>query len=107
MCIRDRLYLIFPTLSLIGLGIFFFASVLIDVDHYIFFVLRKKSWNLRKAYKHFRDLGKYLRKLPIKERQKYHTGIYIFHGFEPMAFVILMGILFHKYLFFVAGGMFF
>ena len=56
------LFLIFPTLGLIGAGIIFLSSFLIDVDHYIYYVLKENKFSPRKAIHHFLEKRKRLSK---------------------------------------------
>lgn len=99
------LFFIFPALEIIPILVFFLSSFLIDFDHYLYFIIKEKSFNLKKAYFWFRERGKRLRKIPKNERKNYSTGTYIFHGVEPLVLVILLGISVHKYFFWVAAGM--
>lgn len=99
-------YLIFH-ITLFDLFLIFFASVLIDFDHYIWYVYRKKSPNLKKAYLWFKEKRKIWFKFPEKEREKYKRAYLIFHSIEfwiilsMLSFVnkifvfILIGVLFH------------
>jgi len=73
----------------------FLASVLIDVDHYLFYVKRKDDWNLKTAFNWFVALEKKHKPLAL-----------IFHNIE---FVILILILsfFHNFFLFILIGLLF
>ena len=104
------LFILFPKVGLIEATLIFFSSSLLDIDHYIYYVYHKKSWNLKKAYKWFVLRVKELKKLPKEEQGKYKKPLLIFHGIEfwwififlsflfPLTFWILIGILLHTFL---------
>jgi len=84
------LYLLFPQISLIGLLIILFSSVLIDVDHYFYYFIRTKNLNLIKCYKwHEVHLSKIL-SASMSERKKIYTGFYFFHGIEWLIILFLL-----------------
>lgn len=90
------LYLIF-NLSLFDVSLFFLASVVIDIDHYLFYILRTREFNPVKLYKRHKSL-------PINHKMMVH----IFHTIEftvlallfsllnPVFFMVLWGVLFHS-----------
>ncbi len=87
--------------------IIFLASVLIDIDHYLFYVYKKKDLNLRRAYNYFVRRMEKWRFLPAKKREKYKKPIIIFHGVEffllliffsyinPFFYLVFIGIAIH------------
>ncbi len=97
------LVLIFPQINLIGLSIIFLSSVLIDVDHMVYFVLKKKNLSLPRAYHWFVEKGDYWLSLPLGEKKIYCWPIFIFHGIEFVFFLILLSFLFPVFLFVVIG----
>ncbi|MFH1591921.1 MAG: hypothetical protein ABIB47_00970 [Candidatus Woesearchaeota archaeon] len=74
---------------------FLIGSFLIDVDHYLWYVFRFKSFNLKKAY---------IYSLPENKREK--DSLHIFHVWE---FWVLLGLLsfIHKFIFIVFVGVVF
>ncbi|MDP2673070.1 MAG: hypothetical protein Q8O84_04625, partial [Nanoarchaeota archaeon] len=44
------LFLIFPFIGLSGFLIIFISSVLIDIDHYLFYVFKNRIFSINKAY---------------------------------------------------------
>ena len=58
---------------------FFEISLIVDVDHYLFLIIKKNSFNLRKSYFYHKNLPK-----------KHKPIMHIFHCIE---FLILIGIL--------------
>ena len=98
------LYLFF-SISLTNSLIFFLASFLIDVDHYLYYVYRKKDLSLKRAFRWFIALDKKHCSLPRKERNKYDYGVVIFHGIEPVSLIFLLGLALNlPFMFFIAAG---
>jgi len=107
------IYALYPKITLTGAFIVFLASFLIDVDHYLIYVYKKKSCNLNKAFKWFKSQQENWGRLPEKERKNYKEQILLFHGVEFVLLLtflsifselfkyILIGILFHLALDFV------
>lgn len=101
------LLIIYPQISLIGFFLLFFSSVLIDVDHYLYYLLKKKDWSLRRAYKWFMSNEKKFLSLPRKLRNNYHGGFFFLHGVEVLFILILLTMFVSKYFFFIFIGIFF
>ena len=55
------------------IAIFFLTAFFIDVDHYIYFIFKKKSFNLKKAYKYFLCLNKEMKTKKIRLLVFLHT----------------------------------
>ncbi len=101
------LLLIFPQIGIIEAGLIFFSSVLIDIDHYFYYLYKKKDFSLSKAYKYWIKNREKWRKLKKKDYKKYKINPMPFHGFElliillilslinPIFFWIFLGILLH------------
>ncbi|GAH03477.1 unnamed protein product [marine sediment metagenome] len=94
--------LIFPQIGLPGFLIIILSSVLIDVDHYIYYVYNKKDWSLKNAYNWHIERGKKERLLK-KERLKYKEIILIFHGIEYLSLLIILSII-HKFFLWILIG---
>ncbi|MDD5086959.1 MAG: hypothetical protein PHV16_04365 [Candidatus Nanoarchaeia archaeon] len=69
--------------------IIFLASILIDVDHYIFYIVNQKSFNIKKAHEFF----------VLSES----TFILPFHTAEFLVALLFLS-LFHSFFFFVLFG---
>ena len=95
------LFLVAPQIGFISVAIIILASVLIDVDHYVYHFYKEKNFNLKKAYTYFVDYGKKIKKLPRQERNKTFIGIFLLHGFEIMFLLLLATIFVSKYFLFV------
>ncbi len=113
--ISGFLLLVFPQMGLVGASIIFLSSVLIDVDHYLYFVFVKKDLSLPRAFKWFKRTHYYLMKLSIKERQKHNEAFLFLHGIEPLillflfskiwffSFYIALGFIIHLFLDYIAS----
>ncbi|MEK6913698.1 MAG: hypothetical protein AABW47_03450 [Nanoarchaeota archaeon] len=98
------IYFIFPQISLIGLLIVFFSSVLIDVDHYFYYFIRTKNLNLTKCYGWYDAHLRKILSLPMSGRKKVYTGFYIFHGIEPLIVLFFLGISVSQFFMFTLTG---
>lgn len=74
----------------IGVLIFFLSSVLIDVDHYFYYIFEKKNISLKSAYTWFLLKKKKLLSLSKNERNKHKKFILIFHGIEPLIVLLIL-----------------
>ena len=84
------LFILFPSISILGALIIFLSSIAIDIDHYIYFILLKKSISLKKAYDWFVIDRKFWLELSPQKREKFRKKILFLHGVE---FLILLGVL--------------
>ena len=87
--------------------IIFLASVLIDVDHYLYYVFEKKRFSLKSAYNWFKIEKAKFHDLSREEKKKHRYFILIFHGIEsllilyvlslyiPILFYVFLGFLIH------------
>jgi len=98
------LLLLFPLISWTGFLIIFASSVLIDVDHYLFYVFIKKNWSLKNAYNWFSIRAKRFEFLPKPERKKKAKSCpCIFHGIEAIIILILLSF-YHKFFLYILIG---
>ena len=44
------IFLIFPSIGILGFLLIFLSSFLVDVDHYLYYVYKNRKLSLRKAY---------------------------------------------------------
>lgn len=96
--------IIFPQIGFIGFFIIIISTVLIDIDHYLYFVYKKKSWNLKHAYDWFIETGKKFYALPKEERDKFYLGLCFLHGIEILFILSILGIFISKYFLFIFIG---
>ena len=102
------LYFIFHA-GIVNSLIVLFASVLIDIDHYLFYAIGKNDWKPKNAFNFFLHLRKRFEALPKHERKKYHTGFFPLHSIEFLAisiFLLVLGVagIFTSFLLFVLLG---
>ncbi|MBU1246185.1 MAG: hypothetical protein ABIJ20_04565 [Nanoarchaeota archaeon] len=73
----------------------FFSGFFIDIDHYLYYILKKRNFNLKKAYQcETKPFGR--DRLHIFHTIEFYTlifGLAIFHNFF---FFILIGLSFHQ-----------
>jgi hypothetical protein len=98
------LFLVFPSITLIGAGIIFFSSFLIDVDHYIYYIFKKKKINLIRAVNYFLEKRKKLHNMGIKKRNEFYSGFCFFHGIESLIVFFILGIFISKYFLLIFMG---
>jgi len=79
--------------SMAVLAIIFASSILIDFDHYLFYVWRKKDFSLVRAYEFYMNM----------ERPTVKSGIMIFHTIEFFIFVLLISFALPWVTFILAG----
>ena len=93
------IYLLFP-ITIIQASLLFLSSFLIDVDHYLFYIWRKKDFSLKNAYNYHIQLGKINPKNKKPAMMIFHTAEFIIllailSYFIPILTFILIGLLFH------------
>lgn len=98
------LLIIFPQIGLIGFLIIALSNVLVDTDHYIYYIFKKKDFNLKKAYHWFIERRKIVDSLSKEERKKYKRDILIFHGFEFLLLILFFYLTIDKVFFWVFLG---
>ncbi|MAH03331.1 hypothetical protein CMI39_00925 [Candidatus Pacearchaeota archaeon] len=94
---------IFPQIGLIGFLLIFSSTVLIDVDHYIYYVYKKKDWKINNAYSWFIKKTKKFHTLSRTQRNKVYGGFCFLHGTEILL-VLLLFTIFSKYFLFIFIG---
>lgn len=97
------LFLLFPQIEWVGFLLIFSSSILIDVDHYLYYVYKKKDLNLINAHKWFIEHEKKFFFLSRKERADFYSAFSFLHGIEILLFLLLLSI-FSKYFFFIFIG---
>jgi len=99
------IWLFFPQISWIGFLLIFLSSVLIDFDHYLYYVIKKKDFSLRNAYYLFLQQSNLLKKLSHEEKRSHSYGIILFHGVECWILLFLLTFV-NKLFIFVLIGVF-
>lgn len=79
--------------------LFFAGGILIDIDHYIFYVLRFRRFDPKGMFRYFHDVLKMRHESP-------YVGLFIFHTSE---FFLITGILsiYFRFFFYILIGMLF
>ena len=95
-----------PNITWISLSIILFSSVLIDGDHYLYYILKTRNFNLIKCYKWYKKHLEETLALPMNERKKRYTGFYVLHGIEPLIVLFLLGISVSQFFMFIFIGFF-
>jgi hypothetical protein len=85
------LFLLFPEIGIIKAGIIFASSVLIDIDHHIYHVFKKRIWSLKQTYKNSLEEFKIYMKLSKTQQKKVYSGIFFLHGVEILIVLLLLG----------------
>ena len=73
-----------------GVLILFLSSFLIDVDHYLYYVIIKKRFSLKSSYNWHKIRRDKFLQLSFKERKKHRKCILILHGIEPILILFLL-----------------
>lgn len=90
------LYFLFPKIGIPGLFIIFLSSILIDVDHYLAFVIREKNLSLIKAYNWTIE----------KMNRKEYLGFHFLHTIEVHILVVILTFFWHIFFFVFIGFLF-
>jgi acyl-coenzyme A synthetase/AMP-(fatty) acid ligase len=85
--------------------IFFLSSVLIDLDHYLYYIYEKKDFSLKKAYSWHKLTRERFHNLSKEEKKKHKYFVLIFHGFEILVIMLALSKV-YPVLFFVFLGFF-
>ena len=98
------LFFLFPQIGFISLGIIILSSVLIDVDHYLWYVRKKKDYNLKNAYNWFVEIVKKGLSFPRLERNLFYSGFCFLHGIEFLFILSIFGIFLSEFFLFIFLG---
>jgi len=84
------IFFAFPQVGWLGFLIILLSSVLIDFDHYLYYVITQKDLSLRRAYGWFIKNRKIWLSLSKKQKETFESGIIIFHGIECWILLVLL-----------------
>lgn len=90
---------IFDKSLLFLLSIIFLSSILIDVDHYIYYVFKKRDLNLRKAFNWFLEHRKEFERNPKPFR-------FVCHSIEFLSILAILSLYFNILFFIFLGFVF-
>lgn len=77
-------------LDLSNVIIFFASSVLMDIDHYFYYLYEKKDYSLKRAYNWNKITRARFHNLSREEKKRHRYFVLIFHGIEILALVLAM-----------------
>ena len=97
-------FFLFPSVGILGATIIFASSFLIDVDHYIYYIYKKKNLNLIRAYHWFKKNTKRCKTLTKEQKEKVHFGTYFLHGAEILILLFILGNFLSYIFFFILIG---
>lgn len=100
------IFLIMPSIGLIGFMLIALTSVLVDVDHYVYYVYKTKDFSIARANAWFKRKGKKFLALPYSSRKNYYRAFLFLHGVEWIILFILLSWI-SIYFCFVAIGLMF
>jgi len=95
---------LFPQIGWIGFLMIVLSTVLIDVDHYLYYVYKRKNYNLKNAYEWYIQNRKKLHLLSRKQRNKVYPGFFFLHGIEILFILSLLWGFVSEYFFFIFIG---
>ncbi len=98
------LFFIFPQIGWIEFFIIIASTILIDFDHYVYYVYKKKNLNLKKAYYWFFENCKKYCSLSREQKNKYYTGFCFLHGVEILVILFFLGKFFSVYFYYILIG---
>jgi len=98
------LILIVPEIGFVGFSLILLSTVLIDVDHYIYYVVRKKDLSLINAYKWFLKNREKFFRLSCKEKLNLYSAWCFFHGIEILIILFILTFCISEYFSFVFMG---
>jgi|SRR3989344_1236978 len=96
------LFLIFP-ITILEASIIFLSSFLIDFDHYLFYLYKKKDVNLKNSFNDFIKRGKEYRKLSKEQKEELKQPIFLFHGVEFWSILLILSFVNKIFIFILIG----
>ena len=101
------LFIFCPKINLFFAIIIFLSSFFVDIDHYLFRAWKLNQKNIFKAYISNLSEKKAHNNSYKENRKNKIPGFYIFHGFEIIIILFLLGFSIHKLFYFIALGILF
>ena len=84
------LFFINPSIGFLGALLIVLSTVLVDIDHYIFYAIKKRDLSLINAYKWYQSNRVKTHHLSKKEKSKIYFGFHFLHGIEIFAIIYLL-----------------
>jgi len=104
MCAAAILFIIYPEIRVSNILIFATSSVLIDVDHYVYYLFKKKDFNFFRAQQWYLKLQNKCCSLTPEQRPKTYFGIFFLHGLESIIIFGLLGFFISEIFYFISLG---
>ena len=96
------IYFLF-NITLFQTAIVFISSLLIDIDHYLLYIFRKKDFSLINSIKYFKERRKRWLLMKPEKRKHHKRAIFIFHGIEFWLLLVIISIYFNLIWFVLLG----
>lgn len=97
------IWLIEPSTSIWAILTIFLSSVLIDVDHYIYYLIKRRDIRLSVAYREYLKKRIFWHGLSQKEKENYSIGLIFMHGIEFIIILLLLSLV-HEFFMWVLIG---
>jgi len=81
----------------------FLSSILIDADHYLYYIYEQRDLSLKKAYNWCTMNKDKIRKLSPEKRHGFYNFIFIFHGIEVLLIVLILSRFYYPIFFIFIG----
>lgn len=98
------IFVVYPSVNVLGLAIIVLSSVLIDIDHYFYYIYKRKNINPIKAYKWYTTNRKKCCSLAKEQKAQVHFGTYCLHGIEILIILLLLGFFASNLFYFILIG---
>ena len=91
------LLLLILKINIISTAIIFFSSFLIDVDHYILYVINKKDWSLSSSYNLYKNVQRnHKPMMHILHTIEFLIILFIAGFYIPSLMLMFLGFIFHS-----------
>ncbi len=98
------IFLIFPSVGIMNAAIILAASVLIDIDHYFYYIYKIKKLSPIKAYEWYRGHHKKCKAIPKEKKSEIHFGTCVLHGIEILILLFALGFFVSNIFYFILIG---
>ncbi len=98
------IFLYFPSFGLLNISIIVLSSVLIDVDHYLYYVYKKNDKSVIRAYRWYMVTHRKCKTLSKEQKKKIHFGTFFLHGIEVLIILLVLGFFVSDIFYFILLG---
>jgi hypothetical protein len=96
--------LLIPQIQLLGFSIILLSSIFIDIDHYFYYIIKKRDFHIGRAYMWFNYKTKKMLSLSPQKRRDYYAGFYLLHGLELIFLLFFIGVFLSPIFLFITTG---